>query len=71
MNQQALAFFFRHLFSSDDIAKKLGSSEGAVHADETYWTLDGDRAYFWVHGDEKFIHCPCDGFETLAFRRNL
>lgn len=45
----------------DDIAKKLSSSDGAVHADETFWTLDGNRAYFWVHGDEKFIHFT---FET-------
>jgi len=44
----------------DDIAKKLGSSDGAVHADETYWTLDGKRAYYWVHGDEKFIHFQFD-----------
>ena len=44
----------------DDIAKKLGSSEGAVHADETFWTLNGERAYFWVHGDEKFIHFQFD-----------
>lgn len=40
----------------DDIAKKLSSSDGAVHADETFWTLDGQRSYFWVHGDTKFIH---------------
>ena len=39
-----------------DIAKKLSSSDGAVHADETFWTLDGQRSYFWVHGDTKFIH---------------
>lgn len=44
----------------DDIAKKLGSSEGAVHADETYWTLDGERAYFWVHGNDDFIHFQFD-----------
>ena len=44
----------------DDIAKKLGSSEEAVHADETYWTLDGERAYFWVHGNEKLIHFQFD-----------
>jgi hypothetical protein len=44
-----------------DIAKKLASRDGAIHADETYWTLDGDRAYFWIHGDEKFIHFT---FET-------
>lgn len=44
----------------EDIAKKLGSSDGAVHADETYWTLDGDRTYYWVHGDEQFIHFQFD-----------
>ena len=27
----------------DDIAKKLASSDGAVHTDETYWTADGAR----------------------------
>ena len=26
---------------ANDIAKKLGSSDGPVHANETYWTLDG------------------------------
>lgn len=45
---------------SDDIGQKIASSDGAVHADETYWTLDGQRAYYWVHGDEKFIHFQFD-----------
>ncbi|MEM6472961.1 MAG: IS66 family transposase [Planctomycetota bacterium] len=45
----------------DDIAKKLASTDGPVYADETYWTLDGDRAYFWMHGNEKLIHFT---FET-------
>lgn len=45
----------------DNIAKKLASTDGPVYADETYWTLDGDRAYFWVHGNENFIHFT---FET-------
>lgn len=44
----------------DDIAKKLGSSDGPVHADETYWTLGGDRAYFWVHADEAYVHFQFD-----------
>ena len=44
----------------EDIAKKLGASDGPVHADETYWTLDGDRAYFWVHGNEQFVHFQFD-----------
>jgi len=39
----------------DDIAKMISSSDGAVHADETYWTLDGERAYYWVHGRNKGV----------------
>ncbi len=35
----------------EDIEKKIASNEGPVHADETYWTLDGNRAYYWVHTD--------------------
>lgn len=45
---------------SDDIGQKIASSEGAVHADETYWSLNGERAYYWVHGDEKFLHFQFD-----------
>ena len=44
-----------------DIEKKIASSEGAVHADETYWTLDGERAYYWVHTTDYFVHFE---FET-------
>jgi transposase len=39
-----------------DIAKKIASSEGAVHADETYSVLDGKRAYFWVHATTRYVH---------------
>ena len=39
----------------DDIAKKIASSDGAVHADETYSVLDGRRSYFWVHGTTRYI----------------
>ena len=44
-----------------DIEKKIASTEGPVHADETYWTLDGDRAYYWVHTTEEYVHFE---FET-------
>ena len=44
----------------DDIGKKLGSSDGAVHADETYWTLNGQRAYYWVHCDARYAHFQFD-----------
>jgi transposase len=40
----------------EDIAKKLASSDGAVHADETYSLLDGKRAYFWVHATTRYVH---------------
>lgn len=39
----------------EDIRKKLASSDGAVHADETYWTTDGARSYFWVHANTDFV----------------
>lgn len=55
----------------DDIAKKLASSEGPVHADETYWTTDGLRSYFWVHGDEKFIHFQYDTSRAGEVSRNI
>lgn len=55
----------------EDIAKKLGSSDGPVHADETYWTLDGDRAYYWVHGDEKFIHFQFDTSRSGQVSRDV
>jgi hypothetical protein len=44
----------------DDIAKKIGSSDGAVHADETYWTLNGERAYFWLHATTQYVHFQFD-----------
>lgn len=40
----------------EDIVKKLASSDGAVHADETYSMLDGKRAYFWVHTTTRHVH---------------
>lgn len=55
----------------EDIAKKLSSSDGAVHADETYWTLAGARAYYWVHGDEKFIHFQFDTTRAGEVSRNI
>lgn len=45
---------------ADDIARKIASTDGPVHADETYWSLDGERTFYWVHGTEKFIHFQFD-----------
>jgi transposase len=45
---------------ADDIAKKIGSSDGAVHADETYWTLDGERAFYWLHATTLYVHFQFD-----------
>lgn len=44
----------------DDIAKKIASTDGAVHADETYWTLDAHRAYYWTHCTQAFVHFHFD-----------
>ena len=55
----------------DDIAKKLASSDGPVHADETYWTTDGARSFFWLHGDEKFIHFQYDTWRAGQVSRDI
>lgn len=55
----------------EDIRKKLASSDGAVHADETYWTTNGVRSYFWVHGDEKFIHFQYDTTRAGQVSRDI
>ncbi len=41
---------------SEDIAKKIGSSDGAVHGDETYSSVDGQRAYYWLHATTQYVH---------------
>ena len=55
----------------DDIAKKLASSDGSVHADETFWTTDGARTFFWVHGDEKYIHFQYDTSRAGQVSRDI
>ena len=55
----------------DDIAKKLGSSDGAVHADETYWTLNGQRAYYWVHCDARYAHFQFDTSRSGQVSRDV
>ena len=55
----------------DDIAKKLGSSNDPVHADETYWTLNGDRAYYWVHCDARFAHFQFDTSRSGQVSRDV
>ena len=55
----------------DDIAKKLGSSDDAVHADETYWTLNGERAYYWVHCDARFCHFQFDTSRSGQVSRDV
>ena len=55
----------------DDIAKKLGSSDGAVHAAETYWTLNGQRAYSWVHCDARYAHFQFDTSRSGQVSRDV
>jgi transposase len=39
-----------------DIASKIGSTDEAVNADETYWSLGGQRAYYWIHATGPYVH---------------
>ena len=55
----------------DDIRKKIAASDGAVHADETYWTLDGERAYYWVHATDQYIHFQFDTSRAGEVSRDL
>jgi len=55
----------------DDIRKKVAASDGAVHADETYWVLDGERAYYWVHATDQYIHFQFDTSRAGEVSRDL
>ena len=55
----------------DDIRKKIAASDGAVHADETYWTLDGERAYYWVHATEQYVYFQFDTSRAGEVSREL
>lgn len=55
----------------EDIRKKIASSEGAVHADETYWTLDALRSYYWIHATDKYIHFQFDTSRAGEVSRDL
>jgi transposase len=55
----------------DDIGKKIAASDGAVHADETYWVLDGLRAYYWVHATNQYIHFQFDTSRAGEVSREL
>jgi transposase len=55
----------------DDIRKKIAASDGAVHADETYWVLDGERAYYWVHATDQYIHFQFDTSRAGEVSRDL
>jgi transposase len=55
----------------DDIAKKIASTDGAVHADETYWTLDAERAFYWVHCTETYVHFQFDTSRAGEVSRNV
>jgi transposase len=56
---------------ADDIRKKIAASDGAVHADETYWTLDGERAYYWLHATEQYVHFQFDTTRAGEVSREL
>jgi transposase len=55
----------------EDIRKKIAASDGAVHADETYWVLDGQRAYYWLHATQQYIHFQFDTSRAGEVSRDL
>jgi len=55
----------------DDIAKKIASTSGAVYTDETYWTLDAHRAYYWVHCTEHYVHFQFDTSRSGEVSRDI
>ncbi|MGH7135647.1 MAG: IS66 family transposase, partial [Pirellulales bacterium] len=56
---------------SEDIAKKIGASDGATHADETYWTLNGQRAYYWLHATTHYVHFEFNMSRAGEVSRNV
>ncbi len=54
-----------------DIEKKIPSSEGPGNADETYWTLDGKRAYYWVHTIKYYVHFEFETTRSGQVSRNI
>jgi len=56
---------------AEDIRKKVASSDEAVYADETYWILDAQRAYYWIHGTQKHIHFQFDTSRAGEVSRDL
>jgi transposase len=57
--------------AAEDIRKKVAASDGAVNADETYWLLDGQRAYYWLHATEQYIHFQFDTSRAGEVSREL
>lgn len=55
----------------DDIRKKIAANDGAVYADETYWVLDGERAYYWVHATDQYTHFQFDTSRAGEVSRDL
>jgi transposase len=56
---------------ADDIRKKVTASDGPVHADESYWILDSQRAYYWLHATEQYIHFHFDTSRAGEVSRDL
>jgi hypothetical protein len=55
----------------DSIVAKIRSTEGPVHADETYWSLDGQRAYYWVHATAQYVHFQFDTTRSGQVSRDI
>jgi hypothetical protein len=55
---------------ADDIASKLQFSI-VVYADETSWSIDGESAHVWFHGNEDLAHYHIDSSRAGAVSRAI
>jgi transposase len=53
-----------------DVALKLRACD-AVHADETYYRIDAQRAYAWFHGNEHLAHFRICGTRSGKISRRI
>jgi transposase len=56
---------------AEDIRKKVASSDGAVHADETFWRVEQRQAYFWLHATEEYLYFQFDTSRSGQVSRDI
>jgi transposase len=56
---------------AEDIRKKVASSDGAVHADETFWRVEQRQAYFWLHATQEYLYFQFDTSRSGQVSRDI